>query len=457
MQGAGRGPGSAAGRRRVEVVNTPATPTSRQLLGDVERRGAAHQDPGPEHLHRHDRLPRRAERSGLPRESARSASPGGSPHTSPRTTRSRAFRSRFSSSIASRSAIRGVPAAAGRDSHDVPRPRPLQRGSTTVSGTLRRRGAGGRGSQRLRACLRGTTRSRASQPVHLPGRDMMPQTNISTLARELLARVARPAHMAPAGPGSPPVSARIFCETTARGRGALVSRVDARDTSVAAAFDPDVEFPSRRTAIQFNHAACVRSRARGRGACRFAEKLTTRGALDWNDWIGKADEVGPRRAAHRGRRSFLDLDRSEHLVRTDPGRFGVPVPGGRRRRDDGLRVSREPGAVGRSWLHGVEVRRRPDARRSVQAADVEAACDATTRLVSVSLVAFHTGFRAQSEELAAFCRARGIVFGLDADPGRRRPARRRHRLGRRLPLGRRPQVDARAGGAGVLFTTPALP
>ena len=40
-------------------------------------------------------------------------------------------------------------------------------------------------------------------------------------------------------------------------------------------------------------------------------------------------------------------------------------------------------------------------------------CDETTRLVSVSLVAFHTGFRAPVEAIGALCRSRGIVFGLD--------------------------------------------
>jgi cysteine desulfurase / selenocysteine lyase len=66
---------------------------------------------------------------------------------------------------------------------------------------------------------------------------------------------------------------------------------------------------------------------------------------------------------------------------------------------------------------GVKVRRIPTRDGAFAAEDVAAACDVTTRLVSVSLVAFHTGFRAPVEALGAFCRGRGIVFGLDGIQG----------------------------------------
>ena len=60
------------------------------------------------------------------------------------------------------------------------------------------------------------------------------------------------------------------------------------------------------------------------------------------------------------------------------------------------------------------MRRVPTRDGAFTAEDVAGACDDTTRLVSVSLVAFHTGFRAPVEELGAFCRSRSILFGLDA-------------------------------------------
>ena len=64
---------------------------------------------------------------------------------------------------------------------------------------------------------------------------------------------------------------------------------------------------------------------------------------------------------------------------------------------------------------GVVRAARPDARRGVHGGGRSRRAATRRRaLVSVSLVAFHTGFRAPVEELAALCRARGIVFGLDA-------------------------------------------
>ena len=70
------------------------------------------------------------------------------------------------------------------------------------------------------------------------------------------------------------------------------------------------------------------------------------------------------------------------------------------------------------WLDlarlGVEVRRIPTRDGAFTAEEVFAACDARTRLVSLSLVAYHTGFVAPAAEVGAFCRANGIAFGLDA-------------------------------------------
>jgi selenocysteine lyase/cysteine desulfurase len=62
----------------------------------------------------------------------------------------------------------------------------------------------------------------------------------------------------------------------------------------------------------------------------------------------------------------------------------------------------------------VAVRRVPTRDGAFTAEDIVASCDETTRLVSVSLVAFHTGFRAPVEEIGGVCRSRRIVFGLDA-------------------------------------------
>ena len=53
-----------------------------------------------------------------------------------------------------------------------------------------------------------------------------------------------------------------------------------------------LEFPSRKSSIQFNHAAVCPLPARAADAIRaYADNLSLRGALDWKDWIRKADEV----------------------------------------------------------------------------------------------------------------------------------------------------------------------
>ena len=53
-----------------------------------------------------------------------------------------------------------------------------------------------------------------------------------------------------------------------------------------------LEFPSKKSSIQFNHAAVSPLPARAANAIRaYADNLSLRGALDWKDWIRKADEV----------------------------------------------------------------------------------------------------------------------------------------------------------------------
>ena len=175
------------------------------------------------------------------------------------------------------------------------------------------------------------------------------------------------------------------------------------------------EFPSKKSSIQFNHAAVCPLPARaGAALAAYAENLTTRGALDWKDWIRKADEVRGLAARLIG----ADAPSSISIVpNTSYGLHLVASGFPFERGDSVVTTASEFPANLAPWAalrsRGVEVRRVPTRDGAFAAADVEAACDATTRLVSVSLVAFHTGFRAPAEDLAAFCRARGIVFGLD--------------------------------------------
>lgn len=73
------------------------------------------------------------------------------------------------------------------------------------------------------------------------------------------------------------------------------------------------------------------------------------------------------------------------------------------------------------WLHlahrGVETRRLqcPDGRLDMD--ELSAACDARTRIVSISWVTYAGGFRHDLDELCDFCHRRGILLFLDAIQG----------------------------------------
>lgn len=74
------------------------------------------------------------------------------------------------------------------------------------------------------------------------------------------------------------------------------------------------------------------------------------------------------------------------------------------------------------WLnlesrYGVRTTLVPARDGRVLADDLIAACDARTRLLTISFVQFSNGYRADLERLGAFCRERGIRFCVDAIQG----------------------------------------
>jgi cysteine desulfurase/selenocysteine lyase len=228
------------------------------------------------------------------------------------------------------------------------------------------------------------------------------------------------------------------------------------------AMDFDLEFPARKSSIQFNHAAVCPLPARAADAIRaYVDNLSFRGALDWKDWIRKADEVRALAARLIGSDERVGGAASISIVPNTTWGLnlvasGFPFEPG----DSVVTTASEFPANLAPWValaaKGVTVRRVPTRDGAFTAADVASHCDETTRLVSVSLVAFHTGFRAPAEELAALCRSRGIVIGLD---GIQAVGAQRVDVagwgvdflsadGHKWMLG--PE------GAGILFTTPAL-
>ncbi len=182
----------------------------------------------------------------------------------------------------------------------------------------------------------------------------------------------------------------------------------------------DREFPSRAGTIQMNHAAVSPLPARAAAALgEYAELLATRGPLAFPELTARLAALRESGARLLGVTEALGGASSVAIVpNTTYGLALVAAGLDWRPGDVVVTTESEFPANLTPWLdlarHGVEVRRLPTRDGAFAADELIAACDARTRLVSLSLVAYHTGFVAPAAEVGAFCRARGIAFGLDA-------------------------------------------
>jgi cysteine desulfurase / selenocysteine lyase len=184
--------------------------------------------------------------------------------------------------------------------------------------------------------------------------------------------------------------------------------------------DLDREFPSRRHGVQFNHAAVAPLPARAAQAlARYSAGLTGRAVLDWKEWGREADLLRERAARLIGADESVGGARSVSVVPNTTSGLAYVASGLDWRPGDSIVTTQaEFPANLAPWLDlarlGVAVRRIPTRDGAFTAEEIAAACDSRTRLVSLSAVAFHTGFVAPAEAVGAFCRERGILFGLDA-------------------------------------------
>ena len=182
----------------------------------------------------------------------------------------------------------------------------------------------------------------------------------------------------------------------------------------------DREFPSRRHSIQFNHAAVCPLPARAVAAVtRYAERLAARGSLEWKEWTAETERLRAAAARLIGADDRVGGARSVSIVPNTTWGLNLVAEGlDVRPGDSVVTTASEFPANLTPWIalerKGVAVRRLPTRDGSFAAEELAAACDASTRLVCVSAVAFHTGFRAPVEKIGPVCRSRGIAFGLDA-------------------------------------------
>ncbi len=110
------------------------------------------------------------------------------------------------------------------------------------------------------------------------------------------------------------------------------------------------------------------------------------------------------------------------VVRSTTQGLGLVVTGlPWRAGDNVVLVDREFPANQRPWMplkrRGVEVRMVPQRDGRVEVADLRAAVDGHTRVVSVSFVQFLSGFRIDPAAVAEICRAHDALFVLDAIQG----------------------------------------
>lgn len=224
----------------------------------------------------------------------------------------------------------------------------------------------------------------------------------------------------------------------------------------------DHEFPSRRSAVHFNHAAvCPLPRRTADALAAFARKTSERGGLDWRSWNAEADAVRKLAARLVGAGEAVGGASSISIVPNTSWGLDLVAEGLDWREGDEVvtTVSEFPSNL-TPWLLlerlGVTVKRVSTRSGAFTAEDVARACGNRTRLVCISAVAFHTGFVAPIADLAALCREQEILFGLDAIQA----------LGAVPILLHETPVDFLVAdghkwllsteGCGILFTTPEL-
>ncbi len=180
----------------------------------------------------------------------------------------------------------------------------------------------------------------------------------------------------------------------------------------------DREFPVRGNLLYFNHAAVAPLPRRVAGAiAAHNENARDRGAADWRRWYGAIEETRGKVARFVG----AATDEIAFLPNTSWGLNLVAQSYPWKEGDNVVTDDMEFPSNAYPWLalekRGVQCRFANNREGRVTAGDIAARVDASTRIVAVSWVAFHNGWVFPIEEIADFCRGRGILFVLDAIQG----------------------------------------
>jgi selenocysteine lyase/cysteine desulfurase len=170
-------------------------------------------------------------------------------------------------------------------------------------------------------------------------------------------------------------------------------------------------FPITRNLHYFNHAAVGPLSVRAYAAMeRHAADQRDFGALHWRDWYAEYDRL--REAAAR----LIGADANEIAIlkNTSEGLSFVAEGLSWNEGENVVTTALEFPSNWTPWLalarRGVEC--RVAANATVQA--IEPLIDASTRIVTVSSVAFHNGFTADLDAIGALCARYGVLFCVDA-------------------------------------------
>jgi len=177
-------------------------------------------------------------------------------------------------------------------------------------------------------------------------------------------------------------------------------------------------FPVLKRWVFFNHASTAPLNLKARERLdEWTEDATLNGNVNEGRWMG---EIETRRAL-AAKLINARVEEIAFLKNTSEGLALVAEGFPWKQGDNVVICEGEYPANVYPWMNladrGVEVRTVPLDGVRINPADIEARCDGRTRVLSISMVQFSTGFRSDLARLGEMCHRRGIDFCVDAIQG----------------------------------------
>lgn len=178
------------------------------------------------------------------------------------------------------------------------------------------------------------------------------------------------------------------------------------------------EMPICRRWAYFDHAAVAPLSGPASDAlCRYARDMSQNGDVSESFWMGEIRRV--RELA--GQLLNSDPGNVAFIKNTSEGICFVAEGLDWRPGDNVVIAAEEYPSNVYPWLNltprGVEVRMVPSRGACIEIDDIRDRIDARTRIVSLSMVEFASGFRNDLDAVGELCRSRGVFFMVDAIQG----------------------------------------